>query len=216
MKKSHAVMVAVLLLAVVFGLAAYAYNNQKIETQNQQALQHANALIPPHAITKGNPQAKVTIVEFLDPACGTCKKFHPIINELLKKYPDKINLVIRYAPFHPGSDQMIAILEAVRKQDQFWNVLDIMFETQEAWAINHQARPELFWGYLKAYGFDVERIQQDMQDPAIKKIIAQDLADGELLGATKTPTFFVNGKPLSSFGYKQLMSLVQSELLANY
>ncbi len=216
MKKSYAVVATVLLLAVIFGLAAYAYNNQKIETQNQQALQHANALIPSHAITKGNPLAKVTIVEFLDPACGTCKQFHPVIKELLKEYPDKINLVIRYAPFHPGSDQMIAILEAARKQDQFWNVLDVMFETQEAWAINHQARPELFWGYLKGYGFDVERIQQDMQDPSIKKIIAQDLADGELLGATKTPTFFVNGKPLSSFGYKQLMSLVQSELLANY
>ncbi|MDH5358897.1 MAG: thioredoxin domain-containing protein, partial [Gammaproteobacteria bacterium] len=159
---------------------------------------------------------KVTIVEFLDPACGTCKQFHPVIKELLKKYPDKINLVVRYAPFHPGSDQMVAILEAVRKQNQFWNVLDMMFESQEYWAINHQAKPELFWGYLKGYGFDVTRIERDMKDPAIAKIIEQDLADGALLGATKTPTFFVNGKPLSSFGYQQLMNLVQSELAANY
>jgi len=216
MKKNHIVIATVLVMSLLFALAAYFYNAQQVETKNKLAKQHANALIPPHAIKKGNPQAKVTIVEFLDPACGTCKQFHPIIKDLLKKYPGKINLVVRYAPFHPGSDQMIAILEAVRKQGQFWNVLDMMFESQEYWAINHQAKPELFWGYLKGYGFDVARIQQDMQDPAIAKIIEQDLADGKLLGATKTPTFFVNGKPLSSFGYEQLMSLVQSELAANY
>ncbi|MDH5259130.1 MAG: thioredoxin domain-containing protein, partial [Gammaproteobacteria bacterium] len=140
----------------------------------------------------------------------------PVIEDLLKKYPSKINLVLRYSPFHPGSDQMVAILEASRKQSQFWNVLDIMFESQDFWAINHEAKPELFWGFLKGYGLDVASIQQDMQDPKIAKIIEQDLADGELLGATKTPTFFVNGKPLSSFGYEQFISLVQSELKANY
>ena len=216
MKKNHIVIATVFVMGLLFALAAYFYNAQQLEMKNKLAAQHANALTPPHAIKKGNPQAKVTIVEFLDPACGTCKQFHPIIEDLLKKYPDKINLVVRYAPLHPGSDQMIAILEAVRKQEQFWNVLDMMFESQEYWAINHQAKPELFWGVLKGYGFDVARIQQDMQDPAIAKIIEQDLADGKLLGATKTPTFFVNGKPLSRFGYEQLMSLVQSELAANY
>ena len=216
MKKNHIVIATVLVMSMLFALAAYFYNAQQVATKTKLAEQHAKALIPFHAVRKGNPQAKVTIVEFLDPACGTCKQFHPIIKDLLKKHPDKIKLVVRYAPFHSGSDQMVAILEAARKQQQFWNVLDIMFESQEYWAINHQARPDLFWGFLKGYGFDVARIQQDMKDPKIARIIEQDLADGELLGATKTPTFFVNGKPLSSFGFEQLMSLVQSELAANY
>jgi protein-disulfide isomerase len=216
MKKNHIVIAAVLVMSLLFVVAAYFYNAQQTETRNKLAAQHAKALIPFHAIKKGNPNAKVTIVEFMDPACGTCKQFHPVIKDLLKKYPDKINLVVRYAPFHPGSDQMVAILEAARKQGKFWSVLDLMFESQEFWAINHQARPELFWPYLEGYGFDVAQIKQDMRDPSIGKIIEQDLADGELLGATKTPTFFVNGKPLSSFGYDQLMSLVQSELEANY
>jgi len=216
MKKNHIVISTILVMSLLFALAAYFYNAQQMETKTKLATQHANALLPFHAIKKGNPKAKVTIVEFLDPACGTCKQFHPVIKDLLKKYPDKLNLVVRYAPFHHGSDQMVAILEASRKQKQFWNVLDLMFESQEFWAINHQARPELFWPYLEGYGFDVARIKQDMRNPAILKIIEQDLVDGELLGATKTPTFFVNGKPLSSFGYEQLMNLVQSELATNY
>jgi protein-disulfide isomerase len=216
MKKNHIVIIAIIVMGLIFALAAYFYNAQQIKNKNQLAQQHANALIPAHAIKKGDPNAKVTIVEFLDPACHTCKLFHPVIKDLLQKYPTKINYVVRYAPLHPGSDQMIAILEAARKQEQFWNVLELMFESQQYWTINHVAKPELFWGILKGYGFDIERIDQDMRDPAIAKIIQQDLADGQRLGATKTPTFFVNGKPLPSFGYQQLMNLVQSELAANY
>ena len=215
MKRSYIIIASAISLAVFFTVAGYLYNTQQAQTMNQAANQNADALIAAHSPRKGNPQAKVTIVEFLDPACGTCKQFHPVIKDLLAKYPEKINVVLRYAPFHHGSEQMVAILEAARKQDQFWNVLDLMFETQQYWAINHQARADLFWGYLKGYGFDIERLQQDMQDPAIAKVIEQDLADGKLLGANKTPTFFVNGKPLPSFGYEQLMTLINSELSAN-
>ncbi|MDH5257836.1 MAG: thioredoxin domain-containing protein, partial [Gammaproteobacteria bacterium] len=124
MKKNHIIITAIVVMGLIFSLAAYFYNAAQVETKNQLAEQHANALMPSHAIRKGNPQAKVTIVEFFDPACGTCKQFHPVIEDLLKKYPSKINLVLRYSPFHPGSDQMVAILEASRKQSQFWNVLD--------------------------------------------------------------------------------------------
>jgi protein-disulfide isomerase len=55
-----------------------------------------------------------------------------------------------------------------------------------------------------------------MDGPAIMKIIQQDLGDARLLGADKTPTFFVNGKPLPSFGFEQLQTLVDSEVNANY
>ena len=55
-----------------------------------------------------------------------------------------------------------------------------------------------------------------MKDPEIEKIIRQDLADAETLDVRKTPGFFVNGKPLTPFGSKQLVELVESEIAANY
>ncbi len=217
MKKNVIILATSLLMVVLFMVATYLYNNQKAETKTQLAAQNNSALIAEHSPRKGSPAAKVTIVEFLDPACETCKIFHPFIKDLLKKYPNKINVVIRYSPFHHGSDQMVAILEASRKQGQFWNVLDLMFETQSSWAINHQARPDIFWRHLtKVPNLDLKRLQQDMNDPAIANVIQQDLVDGKRLGANKTPTFFVNGKPLPSFGYEQLMNLVNSELAAHY
>jgi protein-disulfide isomerase len=51
-----------------------------------------------------------------------------------------------------------------------------------------------------------------MKDPAIARLIAQDLADARTLNVRKTPGFFVNGRPLQSFGYRQLQDLVRSEL----
>ena len=215
-KNNQLILIAILLLVGFFWAGALIYNDQQSEAENQVAAQNVDIMVRDHSIRKGNPDAKVTIVEFLDPACGTCKQFHPLVKELLDTHNGKVNLVVRYAPLHQGSDQMVAILEAARKQGQFWNVLDLMFETQEGWAINHQAKPELFWGYLKGYGFDVAQIEKDMQSPEVINAIQQDIADGLKLGATKTPTFFVNGKPLVSFGFQQLKSLIESELAANY
>ncbi len=218
MKKSHITIITLLLIALIFALAALFYNKEKNTQANQMVSKHSESLVRDHSVRTGNPQAKVTIVEFLDPACGTCRQFHPLVKELIEQNTDKVNLVIRYAPLHHGSDQMVAILEAAKMQEQFWQVLDMMFDTQPQWAINHRAHPEIFWKHLTQTnsGLDFAKLQQDMSDPAVFKAIQQDIMDGQLLGASKTPTFFVNGKPLPSFGYTQLQNLVKSEVSANY
>lgn len=216
MKQNYLIVVAITLMVLAFGWAAYLYKSQQSETHTQLASQHAEALIQPYSPRAGSADAKVTIVEFMDPACETCRQFHPLVKDLMRSHAGKVNLVIRYAPLHQGSDEMVKILEAARKQGKFWEVLDVMFETQPSWASHHNPQPALFWNYLEGFGFDVARLKQDMNDPAIEKVIKQDLADGQLLGASKTPTFFVNGKPLPSFGYDQLRSLVEAEVAANY
>jgi len=216
MKQSHFTIIALLLMAVAFTAATFFYNAEQSQMQNERTQQHSEALIRDHSVKAGNPAAKVTIVEFMDPACETCAQFHPFVKQLMNNHSGKINLVIRYAPFHQGSDKMVAILEAARKQDKFWQVLELMFNSQAQWASHHKPQPDLFWNVLERSGFDVARLRQDITNPAIMKVIEQDLADGRLLGADKTPTFFVNGKPLPSFGAEQLRTLVNAEVSANY
>lgn len=218
MKQSHITIIALLLLVGAFVIAAVFHDSQQAAQQSARSVEHSDALIQTYSPRKGNPRAKVTIVEFMDPACGTCAQFHPFVEDMMAHYGEQVNLVIRYAPFHPRSDEMVMILEAARKQDKFWPVLDLMFETQSSWTINHRADPAIFWRQLgsSGLGVDMMRLQEDMQSPAIAKVIQQDLADGQLLGADKTPTFFVNGKPLPSFGYDQLKDLVSAEVKANY
>jgi len=216
MKQSHFTLIALFLLALAFIIAALFHDAGEKQAQKKRAADNNAALIKDYSVKTGNPSAKVTIVEFLDPACGTCAQFHPLVKQIMQQHSGKVNLVVRYLPFHKGSDQMVAMLEAARKQNKFWEVLELMFETQSQWAINHVAHPDIFWDFIDRAGVDPARIQQDINAPEIMQRIQQDLADGELLGADKTPSFFVNGKPLPSFGFEQLQALVDSEVSANY
>ena len=176
------------------------------------AKENASTFVREYSQTLGSDDAKVYLVKFSDPACETCSAFHPFIKKMMERHKGKIKLVIRYAPFHTGADYFVKILEAAKRQGKFWETLDIMYKTQEYWASHHKPQPELIWKYLPRAGLDLDRIRKDMHDPEITEIIQQDLADAKTLNVRKTPGFFVNGKPLPSFGYKQLQELVESEI----
>ena len=91
-----------------------------------------------------------------------------------------------------------------------------MYKTQRYWASHHNPKPQLIWGFLPQVGLDLQKIKNDMNDPEIAKLIKQDLADAKTLNVRKTPGYFVNGKPLPSFGHKQLQKLVESEIKEYY
>ena len=123
---------------------------------------------------------------------------------------------MRYTPFHKGSDYVIKLLEAARLQNKFWETLEATYESQQAWASHHNPQPERLWMLLGGVGLDMKKAREDMQNPAIAKRIQQDMADAQQLQVTKTPGFFVNGKPLVRFGYEQLQQLVDAEIRNNY
>jgi protein-disulfide isomerase len=55
-----------------------------------------------------------------------------------------------------------------------------------------------------------------MNAPEVARMIAQDLEDARVLNVTQTPEFFVNGRPLPSFGYDQLKVLVDKALASTH
>lgn len=180
------------------------------------AKENASTFVREYSLTIGSDDAKVYIVEFFDPACETCRAFYHPVKKLLADNPGKIKHVMRYAPFHDGSDYVVKMLEAARKQGKFWETLEVMYKYQPHWASHHNPQPQLLWRVLPEAGLNLEQLREDMNDPEIAKIIEQDLADGKILNVRKTPEFFVNGKPLPSFGYDQLINLVDAELQENY
>jgi protein-disulfide isomerase len=134
----------------------------------------------------------------------------------MSKNPGRIRLVLRYTPLHKGSDYVAKFLEASRLQNKFWETLDATYDAQTIWASHHNPQPEKLWTLLDYIGLDLDRVREDMQGPIIAQRIQQDIADARKLQVTKTPGFFVNGKPLIQFGYKQLQQLVESEIRNNY
>lgn len=214
--KKTAFIVSVIVLIGVFVLGAFAYNRDKLDNSAAVAEKNLTFLVRGHSPTLGLAEAKVHLVEFFDPACGTCREFYPLVKDLMKTSRDKMRMSLRYAPFHAGSDNVVRILEAARKQDRYWETLEKVLATQPYWAPNHKAELEYVWPQLKNLDLDLERIKRDMYAPEIDRIIAQDIADAKALNVTMTPEFFVNGRPLAEFGHEQLKSLVNKEVARAY
>ena len=177
----------------------------------------ANALLASEGSpTRGNPAAKVHIVEFLDPACETCAQFFPLVERVMGENPDRVRLSVRHVAFHEGSEFAVRVLEASRKQDKYWETLAQLFATQQQWAPHHVAQPDLILQSVAAVGMDQQQLQQDLNSPEVTERIARDLNAAMALKVTATPEYFVNGRPLPSFGDTQLLELIASELQAAY
>ncbi|NLC27978.1 MAG: thioredoxin domain-containing protein, partial [Campylobacteraceae bacterium] len=166
----------------------------------------------PHSPNLGSKSAKVVLVEFFDPACETCAQFAPLVKKLVEKHNPNLRLVLRYATFHENSHAVVKMLEATRAQGKYWEALEAVLAYQHTWTVNHVAYPSRVWSILEHAGVDVEALKVQMKNPDIEANIAKDIEDAKASGATKTPSFFVNGKPLEQFGYEPLIKLIESAL----
>lgn len=214
MKQKTIFITALVLLAIVFAGGIQLYGSQKAQEAVATAGKNKELLARFHSPSLGRADAPVQIVEFLDPACETCAAFYPLVKQMMAANRENIRLTVRYAPFHQGSDEVVKALEASRKQGKYWQALESLLASQPSWVQHHQARAELIWPSLARAGLDIERLRSDMQSPDIARAIAQDVADARTLNVTKTPEYFVNGRPLPSFGFEQLRTLVDEELAA--
>ena len=155
------------LLVLAFAGGAYFYKQQQADQAAQLARQNMAALVRDGAPSFGNPNAPVHIVEFFDPACGTCREFYPLVKALMAANPDKIRLSLRYAPFHPGSEAVVKVLEAAHRQGKFEPTLIALFDRQDAWVQNHTANVQLIGPVLEPLGLDMARLQNDANAPEV-------------------------------------------------
>ncbi len=207
--KTLLVIGSVCFLLGAFILGIKFYKSEEAKTVAAKAETNMNIFVKDYSPKLGREGAKVVLVEFFDPECESCREFYPFVKMLMNQYEGEIQLVLRYAPFHPNSKFIVKILEATRLQNRYFEALETLYQNQPQWASHHDPKPELVWGYLEAAGIDIAKVKEDMNSPEIQKIIDQDMKDGQELGVRMTPTFFVNGKPLDSFGYDQLESAVK-------
>ena len=216
MKQKHLVIISAVFLLLAFVAGALLYKSQQSDAALQAYRRDRSTFVRDYSPAHGSPAAKVEITEFFDPACGTCKEFYPLVKRMMDDHPGKIRLYARYAPFHDGSEGVVKILAAANKQGKFWETLEAVFAAQSNWAPDHRPQPALVWTYIGGVGLDIPRLRQDMQSPEVENMVRQDLADAKKLNVKATPEYFVNGRPLPSFGYDQLKNLVDDALSSAY
>jgi protein-disulfide isomerase len=212
MNKQWIVVASVVAVVVAFVAGAVVFKGRETQQVSQAAQSNSDALVRASSPVFGNPAAKVTIVEFFDPACETCRAFYPLVKTIVNSSFGQVRLVVRHAPLHQGSDTAVKILEAARLQGQYWPAVERALAGQPQWAAHGNARPELIWDLITDLGLDIAKARSDADGPAVAQLLAQDIADMKALKVDRTPGFFVNGTPLRDFGEAQLRALVDQEI----
>jgi len=218
MRKQYIVIAAAVFAMLAFGLGTYFYNVQQTDEITRLAGAGNSPFDRPNPPSLGPKEAKVEIMEFFDPACESCRMFYPYVKNIMNANEGKVRLTLRYATFHQGSDYVAKVLEAARMQGQevYWKSVEALLRAQPIWADHARPQPQTVWSFLGETGLDIERAKRDMDDPRIAELLRQDAADLATLSVRQTPTFFVNRKPLESFGPEGLSAQVQREISAAY
>ncbi|MFZ1699760.1 MAG: thioredoxin domain-containing protein [Pyrinomonadaceae bacterium] len=218
--KSEIKIMAVILVIVIVGAFVGANYYRGSVQQERQPTTPNSTLIRDDSPTLGPADAKVTIVEFLDPECESCASFAPTVKKILKDYDGKTRLVVRYMPLHPNSMRAATFLEAAGEQGKYWQAQEMLFEKQGEWGTRHGpatgAPPpdigKLFDGYAQSLGLDLEKVDAAAKENRYAAKLDRDRRDGQSLGVRQTPTFFVNGRQVVRFGETDLRTMIEEEM----
>jgi protein-disulfide isomerase len=143
-----------------------------------------------HDHVQGNPSARVTLVEYGDFQCPYCKRAHPIVQAVQKTLGDRLRFVFRNFPLrelHPYAEAAAEAAEAAGAQGKFWEMHDVLFETED------DLSPASLTRYAESVGLDVERWAHDVNRRAFRAHVERDMESGIRSGLHATPTFFING-----------------------
>ncbi len=141
----------------------------------------------------GKADALVTIVEFSDFQCPFCNRVNPTMKQIKETYPDDVRIVFRQLPLpmHPQAKPAAQAALAAHRQGKFWEMHDKLFANQKA------LNPQNYETWAGELGLDVAKFKKDYADPAIAKMVDEDMATSGKFGARGTPAFFVNGRFIS-------------------
>jgi protein-disulfide isomerase len=205
-------MAAVAILAIGLVAATVLYESDGAGPSQNENAAREKALASEDAPMLGDPGAKVHIVEFLDPACGTCAMFFPMVKGWMAQVPGQIRLSVRHVAFHTGAEYVVRGLEASRNQGKYWETLEALLMSQRQWVPNHVVLPDNVGPAIAGVGLDMEQLATDMNSAEVTQRMEKDQQDAIVLKVSKTPDYYVNGRPLPSFGQQQLADLVREEL----
>jgi len=159
---------------------------------------------------KGLVTAPVTIVTFEDFHCPFCKRINETVAQLLARYNEKVRVVHRDFPIdtlHPGARQAHEAARCAHAQGKFWPYHDTLYANAP------KTTPEQLRAYAREVGLDVSLFEQCFTSGSYRAAVQQDVEEGNRLGVSGTPTFFINGRVLSGAQpIERFVQVIEEEL----
>jgi protein-disulfide isomerase len=144
------------------------------------------------APVRGDAAAPVTIIEYSDFHCPFCRRVQPTLAALLDRYKGKVRLVYKHLPLdqlHPNARRVSEASYCAGKQEKFWAFHDAVYADTSS-----DATEATLTRYAATAGLDAAAFSACLAAPEAREAVARDLAQGEALGLSSTPGFFVNGR----------------------
>ena len=162
----------------------------------------------------GSEKAPVTIVEFSDFQCPFCEKANNQIVKKIKEHygKNKVRVVFKHFPLrsiHPLAQTASEASMCVNEQSstKFWKFQDMAFDNQSKLGM------EDLKSYAKKVGADVKKFDECMESKKYKKVVDENFSEGEKIGVSSTPTFFINSQPvLGASSFEQFKTIIDEEI----
>jgi len=197
------------------------------QLQNRQAPAQAQAPLAPApesqtmvsidgAMSKGDNNAKLTMVEFTDFQCPFCARhLKDTMPQIEKDYikTGKVKYVLRDFPLesiHPQAFKGHEAANCAAEQNKYWEMHEKLFANQRAMA------PKDLSGYAAALGMDVAKFQSCIDGSKYAAKVRKDLTDAQKYGATGTPTFFIGLTDSKGSDIKAVRKIVGAQSYAAF
>lgn len=168
------------------------------------------------AASRGDDSAAVVMAEFTDYQCPYCARhYEQTEQQLIENYIDqgKVKHVMRDLPlpFHENSKKAAEAARCAGDQGKYWEMHDEIFANQEEWSAGDSV--EAFSQYATKIGLNVSSFDQCLSSGKFSQAVEDDLILAQKVGASGTPTFFVNGEILvGAQPYESFEAVIEAAL----
>lgn len=149
---------------------------------------------------RGSTSSGITLTEYGDFECPACTAYYPVVEQVYAKYKDQIQFQYRNFPLrqiHLHAMQAHRAAVAANNQGKFWDMYDLLYKNRDSWS--QESDPSAtFRSYAQSLSMDMARYDGDVKSELTNAIINADIAEGQKLGVTGTPSFFINGKKIDN------------------
>jgi protein-disulfide isomerase len=166
---------------------------------------------PGNSPALGSKTAPVTVVVWSDFQCPFCGRVEPTLQQLREQYGSKVTFVWKNQPlpFHPNAMPAAEAAMAAGEQGKFWQMHDKLFQHQP------ELSPQLYDRLAKELGLNLDKFHASIEAHKHVAQIQEDMAAGSRVGASGTPTFFINGRKLvGAQPVEAFKQIIDSELAA--
>ncbi len=147
---------------------------------------------------EGQGKTGVTLVEYGDYECPFCGQYFPTVTQIEAAYDQQIHFQFRNFPLvsiHQNAFAAARAAEAAGLQGKFWEMNNALYESQSQWSSTSDA-PPIFNQYATQLGLNLTKFKSDYNSDKVNNLINADMAKGNKLGISGTPTFFLDDKQI--------------------